>query len=258
MNETIQQIMAVLYRNIIWSYRSPFRLADVFIWPLLLLFTFTFFLLLVGYDVQYIGIIVLAVIAWKGMFFVTFEISTIFVEEHWDDSLPNLLVSPITAFTLAMGGAITGLLKSLLVLIICLAVSFLAYGFVLTDLLTFAIGIFFIFLSSFSIGFALFGLACCYDKRNIFTLGFVLPEVLGLLCGPYFNVEQVFPQWFVSIVNLFPMTHAFNVIKSVFGLAQPDYFMLIITTVIWLGLSIVIHHTFYDMGRRKGTLVKVG
>jgi hypothetical protein len=113
-------------------------------------------------------------------------------------------------------------------------------------------------LAGFSIGFVLFGLACYFDKRNVFTLGFIIPELVGLLSGPYFNAKDFFPSWLVAILDTFPTTHAFNVIKSIFGIAKADYTMLIITSLIWLLLAITINRFLYNLGRRKGTLTKVG
>ena len=50
-------------------------------------------------------------------------------------------------------------------------------------------------LFGFSLGFILFGFATYFDKRNVFTLTFVLPELIGLVSGPYYEVKDVFPSY---------------------------------------------------------------
>jgi len=258
MNDTISQISAIIYRNILWAYRSPFRLVDVFIWPLVMLFTLTFFLATMGGNQEFLGVLILAVIGWRSIFFVAFETTSMFVEEHWHRALQDLLVTPISTLKIALGGSLTGFFKSILVVILVLSITNIVYGFTAPDLGKFLFALFFLIIAGFSVGFILFGMACYFDKRNIFTLSFLVPELLGLLSGPYYPVEEVFPGWMVSILYTFPTTHAFNVIKSIFGLAQPNYTMLILTSVVWVFLALMINRFFYNLGRKKGTLVKVG
>jgi ABC-type multidrug transport system permease subunit len=258
MNDFLSHIKGVLYRNYIWAYRSPFRLMDVTIWPLVMLFTLTLFFSVVGGNPEYLSLIIFAIAGWRAIFFVTFETCAMFIEEHWHRALPDLLVSPISTLQIAIGGALTGVLKAIAVVIIFSVVGYLVYGFVLVEPLKFILALVFLMLAGFSIGFVLFGLACYFDKRNVFTLGFILPDIIGLMSGPYYNVHEFFPGWLAAVLNTFPTTHAFNLIKSIFGIAKVDYGMLIGTSVVWLVLAIAINRTFYNMGRRKGTLTKVG
>ncbi|MBU0532532.1 ABC transporter permease [Candidatus Micrarchaeota archaeon] len=258
MFDSLSRIKGMLYRNFIWACRSPFRLTDVFIWPLVMLFTLTLFLSAVGGSQQFLGLLILSVIGWRALFFVSFETTAAFVEAHWDRALPNLLVSPINTLEIAIGGALSGVLKLIMVMIICLSVGHLLYGFAFIQPITFFIAVGFLLISGFSIGFILFGLACYFDKRNIFTLSFILPELIGLLSGPYYSIQDVFPPYIVSVLNLLPTTHAFNLIKSIFGLGQVNYFMLILTSIIWVIIAILLNNIFYNLGRKKGTLTKVG
>ncbi len=258
MNELFSHIRAILYRNFLWACRSPFRLSDVIIWPLVMLFTLTFFLSTVGGDTHYLGLLILAVIGWRAIFFVSFETLAIFIEEHWDQALPNLLVSPISPLMISIGGALTGILKAVAVMLLCLGAGYFLYDFSLGEPLLFLVALGFLMLTGFSVGFMLFGMSCYFDKRNIFTLSFLFPELIGLLSGPYYDIWAVFPEWIAAILNTFPSTHAFNVIKSIFGFAEADYTMLLGTTVLWLVLAVAINRLFYDMGRRKGTLTKLG
>ncbi len=257
MNDFLSHILAVLYRNLIWAYRSPFRLLDVTLWPAWMAFMLSAFLAVVDADPSFLGLIIISVAGWRAIFFVGFETTVMVLEEHWHGALPDILVSPISALQLALGGALTGVLKSIAVVIMFLVIGYLAFGIELTDFTTFFIALFFLMLAGFSFGFVLFGMAAVIDKRNVFTISFMLPEVVGVASGPYFDVAEVFPPFMVMILNTFPTTHAFNLIKSIFGIAQPDYPMLIITSVIWLGIAIALNRILYDVGRRRGTLTKV-
>ncbi len=251
------RIKGIVYRNILWAFRSPFRLFDVIFWPFILFFMLTLFLSSVGGNEEFFGVIVLSVIAWRAIYFVSFETTAIFIEDHWDRSLPNMLVSPIRAHELAIGGAITGILKTIVVVFLVLAVGSIFYNVTLDDPLTFLIGVLFLSIVGFSVGLVHFGLACVFDKRNVFTLSFLVPELVGLVSGPYFNIEEMFPQPLVAFLNFFPTTHAFNLIKSIFGMAEANYQMLFITTFFWLAIALFLNRYMYDLGRKKGTLTKV-
>lgn len=258
MADFLSHIMAVLYRNMIWAYRSPFRLLDVFLWPFWMLFMLLVFFSAVNADASLFALVLVSVAAWRGLYFVGFETSALFIEEHWGNALQDVLVSPITSLQLAIGGALTGVLKSAVVLVMFLAVGCLAFGVWLPDPAAFLVGWAFLLLAGLSIGFVLFGMACVFEKRNIFTLSFMLPEVIGVASGPYYNVSDVFPGPVAAAINTFPTTHAFNLIKSTFGLAQPDYPMLFATSALWLAAAILLNRAFYQRGRKTGTLVKVG
>lgn len=258
MNDFLSHIKGILYRNSIWAYRSPFRLVDVLIWPLVMLFTLTLFISVIGGSPEYLSLIIFSIAGWRAIFFVAFETSAMFVEEHWHKALPDLLVSPVSTLQIAVGGALTGVLKALAVVVIFTIVGYLVYGFTMAEPVSFFIALAFLMLSGFSIGFVLFGLACYFDKRNVFTLSFIVPELIGLLSGPYFNVQDIFPGWLADVLYTLPTTHAFNLIKSIFGIAKADYTMLIVSSVIWLVLAITINRFFYNLGRKKGTLTKVG
>ena len=254
----ISRILAVLYRNSLWAYRSPFRLTDVFLWPLVTLFTLTLFLSVFTNDPGFAGLLVTVVIAWRALYFVTFETGSMFVEEHWSDSLPNIIVTPISTLEMALGGAIGGVMKGILVLVLCLSVGYFFYGYVLAEPVLLATAMIFMMLTGFALGLVLLGLACYYEKRNVFTLSFIFPEIIALVSGPYYDIHAVFPAWLTGIITFFPTTHAFNVVKSMFGLAEADYPMLVGTTALWLIAGFIINRVFFNMGRKKGTLVKVG
>ncbi|MFH0737350.1 MAG: ABC transporter permease [Candidatus Micrarchaeota archaeon] len=258
MDDFLSHVRAVLYRNALWAYRSPFRFTDVVLWPLFTLFMLTLFLTMIGGRSEYVGLVILSVIGWRMLYFVAFETSGIFIEDHWDRSLANFLVSPIDTLEIAVGGALTGVFKALAVVVLCLAIGYAVFGFVISEPLTFLIALFFLMLSGFSLGLILFGLACYYEKRNVFTLSFILPEVIGLLSGPYFSPKEVFPSWLAGIVDTLPTTHAFDIIKSIYGFAEPDYPMLFATTAVWLLLALALNRHLFDLGRKKGKLVKVG
>jgi ABC-type multidrug transport system permease subunit len=256
--DSIRRIWTVIYRNMIWAYRSPFRLTDVLLWPLFMLFMFTFFLSTTGGNESLLGIIVVSVICWRAIFFVAFETTTMFVEEHWDQSLPDLLVSPISTFEISLGGALTGMIKAVLVALLVLAVAGMVYGFILTDILKFSVALVVMMVAGLCVGLVLFGLASYFEKRNVFTLSFIIPEMLGLVSGPYFNVDDVFPQPVASLLQLFPSTHAFNLLKSMFGMAEADIVMMVLTTLLWLLGAFLVNRFFVRLGRKSGRMVKVG
>lgn len=258
MLDGLGRIRAVLYRNMVWAYRSPFRLTDVFIWPLVMLFTLTFFLTTTGADESLIGILIVSVICWRAIFFVSFETTTMFVEEHWDYSLPDLLVSPISPLEISIGGALTGMLRAVIVAILVLSVGFWIYDFSLSNAAEFSIALLAMMIAGLSIGLVLFGFACYFEKRNVFTLSFILPELLGLISGPYFNVQEVFPRPIANLLQLFPTTHAFNLLKSGFGMADASIPMLVATSVLWLGGALLVNRLFIRIGRKSGRMVKVG
>ena len=79
----LSRILSQVYKNINTLKRNSFRLADILIWPMIFLFTLTFFVTYLGSDKVYLNMIILGMIGWRVIYFLNLEMVSTFTEEHW-------------------------------------------------------------------------------------------------------------------------------------------------------------------------------
>jgi ABC-2 type transport system permease protein len=257
MLEPLSRIYAVVYKSTHSLRRNTFRLADVVIWPMIFLFTLTFFITYLGSDTVYLQMIILGMMGWRCIYFLNMEMVSSFVDEYWSKSLAHLLMSPISRLEFALGTAISGIAKATFVILTYLVVTNLLYGFVVPDWPVFLLSLGVFVLIGFSMGLMTLGLSY-HMKEEAFNIGFIWPDVVVLLSGVYFSVEAVYPAWLVPIIRLLPSTQAFELMKSSVGLGHPDMVVLAGGTIVWLLAAYLFNGYMYESARKAGKLARLG
>ncbi|MBI5228361.1 hypothetical protein HY988_07240 [Candidatus Micrarchaeota archaeon] len=257
MAEFLSHIYSQVYKSMNTLKRNPFRLSDVLIWPLIFLFTLTFFVSYLKAEKVYLEIIILGMMGWRVIYFLNLEVVNSFVEEHWSKALPHLMVSPITRLEFALGSAVSGVIKSIAVIFIYVIATYLLYGFVIGDWLTFAIAMFFFATIGFSMGLVTLGLGY-YMKDEAFNLAFIWPDVIVLLSGVYFSVEAVYPAFMLPYINLLPSTQAFYLLKSMVSPVTANIPLLALLSALWLVAGYLFNGFMFDRARKDGKLTRLG
>ncbi len=254
---SLVRIYSQVYKSFMSLKRNTFRLADVLIWPMIFLFTLTFFVTYLGSDQIYVNIIILGMMGWRMIYFPNLETVSSFTEEYWSKSLAHLMISPITRLEFAIGAAISGFIKAILVVIIYLVFTSFLYGFYIPDWPTFLLGMFFFAIIGFSMGLVTLGLGY-FMKEESFSMAFIWPDIIVLLSGVYFSIESVYPASIVPFIRLLPSTQAFELMKSMFGLGHPDLVILSVGTAVFFLLAYAFNTFMYEKARKEGKLVRLG
>jgi ABC-2 type transport system permease protein len=255
--DSLPRIYSQIYKNMMSMKRNSFRLADVFVWPMLFLFTLTFFVTYVGSDAVYLNLIILGMMGWRVIYFLNLEMVGSFTEEYWSKSLPHLMMSPITRFEMALGSALSGLIKSVFVIFTYLILTHFLYGFWITDWATFSVAIFFLAAIGFSLGLFTLGLGY-FMKQDAFNIAFIIPDVVVLISGVYFSVESVYPASVLPFIRLLPSTYAFDVLKSMVGMGEANIPVLAALTALWIAIAYMFNSWMFELARKSGKLTRLG
>jgi ABC-2 type transport system permease protein len=255
--DSLSRIYSQVYKSVVGLRRNTFRLADVFIWPMIFLFTLTFFVTYLDADPLYLNVIILGMMGWRMIYFLNLEMVSSFTEEHWSKSLAHLMISPITRLEFAIGAAISGLLKAVFVICIYIFFTGFLYGFTITDWPTFLFALVFFALIGFSMGLFTLGLGY-FMKEEAFNIAFIWPDVIVLLSGVYFSIDKVYPESILPFIKLLPSTHAFELMKSMEGLGHPDIPLMVILTAAWLLVAYLFNGFMYEKARKEGKLARLG
>ncbi len=248
----IKRIQSQIYKNYYVLLRNFFRLFDVTVWPLMLLFSITLFVNFVQADSKVVAMVILGVTGWRAVYHMQIDITTSYMEEYWSHSLNHFIISPIKIFEFVIGNAITGFLKFLFVLTVYLIIGYYVWGFYLVNIPMFIFGIFVLCVFGIALGLISLGIIIIYHD-NAYTAAYIFPDMLVLLSGVYYPIT-IFPQTLQNIVKFIPAVHGFNVLKSTIGLATIDYFMLITTSIVWLVFASFFLSFCYNYAKRKGKL----
>jgi ABC-type multidrug transport system permease subunit len=251
------RILSQVYKNLNGLKRNSFRLADIFIWPMIFLFTLTFFITYLGSDKTYLNMVILGMIGWRVIYFLNLEMVSTFTEEYWSKSLPYLMAAPISRLEMALGAALSGLIKAVLVVIIYLVMTNALYGFSVTDWPIFIAAMAVMVVIGFTLGLFTLGLAY-FMKEDAFNIAFIVPDVLVLLSGVYFSIESVYPAWLLPFIRLLPSVHAFDLLKAMVGIGKADVPMLLATCASWLLISYIFNGWMFEEARKKGKLTRFG
>lgn len=257
MIDSLVRIYSQVYKSFMSLKRNTFRLADIFIWPMIFLFTLTFFVTYLGSDSIYLSMIILGMMGWRMIYFLNLEMVSSFTEEYWSKSLAHLMISPITRIEFALGMAISGFLKGLFVVLTYIVFTYLLYGFTVPDWMVFITALLFFSLIGFSMGLITLGLAY-FSKEEAFNIAFIWPDLIVLLSGVYFSIESVYPSWALPIIRLLPSTQAFELLKSTVGLGSPDLLLLAGSTALWLIAGYIFNGYMYEKARKEGKLARLG
>lgn len=252
------RIFSQFYKNLHGIFRNHFRLADVFLWPIIYLFTLSFFISYANLDSIYLNIIVLGMIGWRAIYFMSAELVSSYMEDYWSKSLALLHISPISRFEFALGSSLSGFFKTLIVIVLYFIVATNLYSFSIVRLDLFLIGLFFLIICGLSLGLLVLGLT--YENReSAFSLSFLIPDVVALISGVYFSISEVFPPAVSSLLKFLPTVHAFNAIKSASGTYfEFDFFYLILSSVAFLIICERVNLFFYLRAKKSGKLGRFG
>lgn len=257
------RIFAIAKRHAYVLFRSPHRLFDVTLWPLVDVLLFGSLATFVAKGdstpgTKAAGYLIAGIVLWHVIYQSQIAISTGFLEETWSRNLLNLMVTPIHEWEYVAGVALFGMIKlgiGVGVMVIGALVFFafdtstLGFGIVPIAAVLLAVGW---ALSLFVIGLVLrFG-----TGAEAFAWGVMF--VLMPLSGIFYPVSAL-PTWIQPIANLLPTTHAFEALRGLVDGQPLDWTEVGIAaagTVVMMALSLWFLTRMLATFRHRGYVTK--
>ncbi len=255
MNESVERAFSQAFKNFRLLFKNPFRWFDVTLWPLILLFSITFFVSYLQSDARVIAMVILGVMGWRAVYHAQMEIASNYMEEYWSNSLTHLFITPIRTIEFVLGGIASGVFKFMLVFFMFYIIGIFLYGLVIPDPFTFFVAVCFLFVYGISLGMITLGMMFLFTSEA-FSLSFTVPDIFVLISGVYYPIT-VLPGPVQTLAMLLPSTHAFNMIKSTLGFAQYDFGALVILSIAWFLLSYAFLEFTFRRAKKTGKLVRV-
>ncbi|MDQ3957994.1 MAG: ABC transporter permease [Actinomycetota bacterium] len=211
------RITAVAKRHAYVLRRSPHRLYDITIWPLVDVLLFgslgVFLSRTEGGDAAAFGYLLAGIVLWHVVYQSQIALSTGFLEETWSRNLLNLMVTPLKEVEYAAGVALFGLVKLVLGVGLVAAGAFAFYAFDISDV---GLGVIPIAAVLLAVGWviALFVIALVLRfGSGAEALAWGILFLVMPLSGVFYPVEAL-PGAFQPVAQALPTTHAFTAVRA--------------------------------------------
>lgn len=209
------RIRAVARRQALVLQRSPHRLFDVTVWPLvdtLLFGSLAVYFAREGKGVSGVeagaGYLLAGIVLWHVVYQSQIAVATGFLEETWSRNLLSLMVSPIKEMEYVAGVALFGLLKLTMGVGAVMVAAFGFYAFDITDLgLALVPVVAILLLAGWAVAMFVIGLVLRFGT-GAEALAWGILFVVMPLSGTFYPVSAL-PRFLQPISNLLPTTHAF-------------------------------------------------
>ena len=250
------RVRSIAKRHAYVLRRSPHRLYDITIWPLVDVLLFgslgVFLSEAEGGQAAAYGYLLAGIVLWHVVYQSQIALSTGFLEETWSRNLLNLMVTPLKEVEYAAGVALFGLAKLALgVGLVALA----AFGFFAFDVTDLGIGLIPIAAVLLAVGWAIALFVIALVLRfgsGAEALAWGILFLVMPLSGVFYPVPAL-PGTVQPIARLLPTTHAFAAVRSLLdghgmpwdqlGLAAVGAVALTIAAMLFLARMLALFRT---------------
>jgi ABC-2 type transport system permease protein len=209
------RMLAIARRHAYVLYRSPHRLFDVTVWPIVDTVLFgslgVFFARQGGPDTAAqagVAYLLSGIVLWHVVYQAQIAVSTGFMEETWSRNLLSLMVTPLTELELVAGIAMFGLAKLVMGVGVVALAALGLYAFDITGLGLGLLPVIAILLvGGWAIALLVVGLILRFGN-GAEALAWGIMFVVMPLGGVFYPVEAL-PAFVRPVSQLLPTTHAF-------------------------------------------------
>ncbi len=257
------RIRAIARRHAYVLLRSPHRLFDVTLWPLVDVLLFGSLAAFVGTGTttpaaKASGYLLAGIVLWHVIYQSQIAMSTGFLEETWTRNLLNIMVTPLREVEYVGGVALFGMVKLLMGVGVMVLGAFAFFSF---DVWTLGWGLVPIGAVLLIVGWAI----------SLFVIGLVLRMGTGAealawgvmfvllpLSGVFYPVDAL-PTVLQPIAKLLPTTHAFAALRSLVdghGMDWPQLALAAVGAVVMLGLALWYLVVMLKIFRKRGYITR--
>jgi ABC-2 type transport system permease protein len=208
-------------RHVVWSL----------LFPIFMLFTFSFRYGATGIDVQFINFLIPGIVGMTAMFGSINETMSIV----WDKSMgtfDRILAAPVSSTSIIIGKTMAGAVMGIISALVLLIIGYAVYGVTFANI---GLVLIIIVLASFSftgIGTIISGLAS--EPREAMMLSNLLRFPMMFLGGVFFSIDAM-PQPLPYVARALPLTYATEALRAIQTWNIP---MVLVDVIVLLGYTI--------------------
>ena len=222
---------ASFYKSWIMAKRNFFTIFEVIFWPFIGLMSIGLMADFFSMSKNSVSFILIGAIAFSIIQICQIDVAYVMLFDTWSKSIKHTFVSPVQGYHLIIGSLLFGILRSGLVFMILVILSFYFFGFNffawgVIPVLVFLGGI---ILTSASVGI-LVCISILYFGQRAEVAAWTITGIMMFVCGIYYPV-QVLPWGIQILARAIPLTYFLEYMRSFYGFGEAD-----VMFGFWLGL----------------------
>jgi ABC-2 type transport system permease protein len=216
------RISASFYKSWIMAKRNFFTIFEVIFWPFIGLMSIGLMATFFSMSPDTVSFILIGAIALSIIQVCQIDIAYVMLFDMWSKSIKHTFMAPIRGYHLLIGSLLFGILRSTIVFVILMVLSFYAFGF---DFLIAGIWPVVVFLAGLFLTSASIGILVCISilrfGQRAEVAAWTITGILMFICGIYYPVS-VLPQGVQMIANAIPLTYFLEYMRSFYGYGEAN------------------------------------
>ncbi len=251
------RIAASFYKSWIMAKRNFFTIFEVLFWPFIGLMSIglmgTFFKL----NENTISFILIGAIAFSIIQVCQIDIAYVMLFDMWSKSIKHTFIAPVRGHHLIFGSLLFGILRSSLVFIILMAISFYTFGFnfLIAGIMPALIFLTGLFLTSASIGILVCISILRFGQRAE-VAAWTMTGIMMFICGIYYPVS-VLPEAVQIVARAIPLTYFLEYMRSFYGFGEANIVTGFGLGLFYFAVGIIALDRAIIMARRSGILLRL-
>jgi ABC-2 type transport system permease protein len=256
-NSEAGRYAASFYKSWIMAKRNFFTIFEVIFWPFIGLMSIglmgTFFSL----KENTISFILIGAIAFSIVQVCQIDIAYVMLFDMWSKSIKHTFIAPVKGHHLIIGSLLFGILRSTMVFVILMVISFYAFGFnfLLSGVLPVLLFLGGLFLTSASIGILVCISILMFGQRAE-VAAWTITGIMMFICGIYYPVS-VLPESVQMIARAIPLTYFLEYMRSFYGFGEADIILGFALAIFYFAIGLIVLDRAIIKARRSGILLRL-
>ncbi len=253
----IGKYAASFYKSWIMAKRNFFTIFEVIFWPFIGLMSIGLMADFFSMNPDTVSFILIGAINFSIIQVCQIDVAYVMLFDMWSKSIKHTFMAPVKGYHLIIGSLFFGVLRSGLVFIILVIISFYVFGFNFfaggfIPVLVFLGGI---FLSSASVGI-LVCISILYFGQRAEVAAWTIAGIMMFVCGIYYPVS-VLPWGVQMIARAIPLTYFLEYMRSFYGFGKADVMIGFGLGLFYLVFGLVALEIAVAGARRSGILLRL-
>jgi len=251
------RIWASFYKSWIIAKRNFFTIFEVIFWPFIGLMSIGLMATFFSMGQTTISFLLIGAIALSIIQVCQIDIAYVMLFDMWSKSVKHTFMAPVRGFHLIIGSLLFGILRSTLVFVILMVLSFYFFSF---DFLIAGIWPVMVFLGGLFLTSASIGILVCISilrfGQRAEVAAWTLTGIMMFICGIYYPVSML-PPAIQIIAKAIPLTYFLEYMRSFYGYGEANVIFGFGLGFFYFIIGVIILDTAIINARRSGMLLRL-
>ncbi|VVB93347.1 ABC-2 type transporter [uncultured archaeon] len=257
LNPETGRYAASFYKSWIMAKRNFFTIFEVIFWPFIGLMSIGLMASFFSMNENTVSFILIGAIAFSIVQVCQIDVAYVMLFDMWSKSIKHTFIAPARGHHLIIGSLMFGILRSSLVFIILVIISYYAFGFNflaggIMPVLVFLAGL---FLTSASIGILVCISILSFGQRAE-VAAWTITGIMMFICGIYYPVS-ILPQGLEIIARAIPLTYFLEYMRSFYGFGEGNVILGFALGLFYFLAGIIALDITIIRARRTGIMLRL-